>query len=419
MLWFATMQAQKPLFLGGCWQNRRFLDVIVNSSALLAELVAIPSVNPMGRNVSPGEQFERPLTEHLARWFCALGLETFRQTIEPNRDNIVARLDGDSPEAPVVLFDAHQDTVPVEGMTIDPFRPVVRDGRLYGRGACDIKGGMAAMLAAVARLASERPKQRPTVLMSCTVNEEHGFTGAQGLCDLWKVGAESPLPYKPDYVIVAEPTELDVIVAHKGMVRWQCRTKGRAAHSSVPEKGENAIFRMTSVLAALERYQNELAARAAAHPLCGKPTLSVGTIRGGISVNTVPDSCTIEIDRRLLPSNDPESVYREVIDYLARHVERAESIEHLPPIMRSRGLSEANNSALADRLAAVVSEVQGTAKKTGVPFGTNATAFGQRFPTVVFGPGSIAQAHTADEWVELEQVERASEILYRFLRNAE
>ena len=405
-------------------------------SDILAELVAIASVNPMGRSVGAGELYERPLTEHLERWFRSLELETFRQTIEPNRDNIAARLEGNRADAPVVLFDAHQDTVPVEGMTIDPFRPTVRDGRLYGRGACDIKGGMAAMLAALARLARERPKQRPTVLMSCTVNEEHGFTGAQGLCGLWAHvdashvdaslrDAQSSLRHgqssigvtRPHCVIVAEPTGLEVVVAHKGMVRWQCRTKGRAAHSSVPDRGANAIFRMAPVLAALERYQSELAATAAEHPLCGKPTLSVGTIRGGISVNTVPDLCTIEIDRRLLPNDDPEKVYREVIDYLARHVEHADWIEHLPPIMRSRGLSEAGNAALADRLAAAVSEVQGTAKKSGVPFGTNATAFGQLFPTVVFGPGSIAQAHTADEWVELEQVERASEILYRFLRN--
>ena len=404
--------------------------MVLKPSDILAELVAIASVNPMGRSVAAGELFERPLTEFLERWFRSLGLETFRQTIEPNRDNIVARFDGDGADCPVVLFDAHQDTVPVEGMTIDPFRPVVRDGRLYGRGACDIKGGMAAMLAAVARLADERPKPRPTVLMSCTVNEEHGFTGAQGLCRLWSHVDASHVDAslrdanaslgetRPHCVVVAEPTELEVVVAHKGMVRWQCRSKGRAAHSSVPDRGANAIFRMTPVLSALAQYQSELAAKAAEHPLCGKPTLSVGTIRGGISVNTVPDLCTIEIDRRLLPEDDPASVYREVIDYVARHVEHADYIEHLPPIMQSRGLSDANNAALADRLVATVREVQGTAKKSGVPFGTNATAFGSLFPTVVFGPGSIAQAHTADEWIELEQVERASEILYRFLRNA-
>jgi acetylornithine deacetylase len=398
---------------------------------LLAELVRIPSVNPMGRSVAPNETFERPLTEYLEQWFTALGLETQRQTISPNRDNIVARLDGDSPDSPVILLDAHQDTVPVEGMTIEPFGATIRDGRLFGRGACDIKGGMTAMLGAFARLAQERPAHRPTVLMACTINEEHGFTGAQGLCELWaqpdasqrneptsrgESNVRSIFPRKPDCAVVAEPTELDIVVAHKGMVRWQCRARGRAAHSSMPHLGQNAIFRMTPVLAALARYHAEWAAGAAAHPLCGTPTLSVGTIQGGLSVNTVPASCTIEIDRRLLPDDNPASVYREVIEYLNPHVEQ-DSIEHLPPIMQSRGLSDANNGVLADRLAAAAGEVRGEVRKIGVPFGTNATAYGAHFPTVVFGPGSIAQAHTADEWIALEQLELASEILYRFLRS--
>ena len=238
--------------------------MVLHLPTLLADLVAIPSVNPMGRGVAGDEVFERRLTDYLEQWFSRVGLETQRQTIEPGRDNLVARLDGTA-GAPVVLLDAHQDTVPVEGMTIDPFRPTIRDGRLYGRGACDIKGGMTAMLGAVARLAAERPKPCPTVLMACTVNEEHGFTGAQGLCELWShVGARSILPRKPDFAIVAEPTELDIVVAHKGMVRWQCRTRGRAAHSSLPHLGENAIFRMAPVLTALERYHHDVLGHSAA-----------------------------------------------------------------------------------------------------------------------------------------------------------
>ncbi|MEX2142769.1 MAG: M20 family metallopeptidase [Pirellulales bacterium] len=410
----------------------------LNLPHLLADLIAIPSVNPMGRGeVAGAEVFERHLTDYLEQWFSRIGLETQRQTIEPGRDNLIARLEG-SAGAPVVLLDAHQDTVPVEGMTIDPFRPTTREGRLYGRGACDIKGGMTAMLGAVARVAAERPKPCPTVLMACTINEEHGFTGAQGLCDLWShvdaphvdaslrdaqssLGETRPrgrsiVPRKPDFAIVAEPTELGIVVAHKGMVRWQCRTLGRAAHSSLPQLGENAIFRMAEVLAALERYHRDDLSRSTAHPLCGRATLSVGTIQGGISVNTVPASCTIEIDRRLLPDDDPASVYREVIDYLARHVGRPETIEHLPPMMQSRGLSDTANGALADRLAVAVRELRGAAQKIGVPFGTNATAYGAHFPTVVFGPGSITQAHTADEWLALDQLELASEILYRFLK---
>ena len=385
-------------------------------SELLAELVAIPSVNPMGRSVAEGEPFERALTDFLEQWFTRIGLTVERQTVEPNRDNIVARLEG-SVGAPVVLFDAHQDTVPVDGMTIDPFRPLVREGRLFGRGACDIKGGMTAMLGALARLAAERPKSCPTVLMACTVNEEHGFSGAQKLCELCASNGRSIFSRRPDFAIVAEPTELDIVVAHKGMVRWRCRTRGRAAHSSLPQLGDNAIFRMAPVLTALERYHRDVLSRSPEHPLCGRATLSVGTIHGGISVNTVPDVCTIEIDRRLLPEDDPARVYRDVIDYLAGKVDRPESIEHLPPMMESRGLSDAGNSALADRLAVAVREVRGASQRIGVPFGTNATAYGAHFPTVVFGPGSIAQAHTADEWLPLDQLEQASEILYRFLRN--
>jgi acetylornithine deacetylase len=381
---------------------------------LLSELVAIPSVNPMGRAVAEGEVYERRLTDFLAQWFSRIGLQTERQTVEPNRDNIVARLDG-RPGAPVVLLDAHQDTVPVDGMTIDPFRPLIREGRLFGRGACDIKGGMAAMLGAVARLAAERPKTCPTVLMACTVNEEHGFSGAQKLCELWATNGRSIFPRRPDVAIVAEPTELQIVVAHKGMVRWRCRTRGRAAHSSLPHLGDNAIFRMAQVLTVLARYHRDVLGQSAEHPLCGRPTLSVGTIHGGISVNTVPDVCTIEIDRRLLPEDHPATIYREVIDYLAREVDCPDSIEHLPSMMESRGLSDAKNGALAERLSIAVREVRGASQRIGVPFGTNATAYGAHFPTVVFGPGSIAQAHTADEWLALDQLEQASEILYRFL----
>jgi len=193
----------------------------------------------------------------------------------------------------MLLFEVHQDTVPVDGMTIEPWAPVVRDGRLYGRGSCDVKGGMAAMFAAMARLADERPPNRPTVVLACTVNEEHGFSGASGLCRLW-MGEPTPLfPRPPEAAVVAEPTRLDVVVAHKGVVRWRCHAHGRAAHSSQPEAGDNAIYRIAAVVTALERYHRQVLADFGSHPLCGQPTLSVGTIAGGISVNTVPDRATI------------------------------------------------------------------------------------------------------------------------------
>ncbi len=322
----------------------------------------------------------------------------------------------------LVLLEAHQDTVPVDGMSIPPFDPQVRDGRLYGRGSCDIKGGMATMLAALARLAEKRPAPRPTVIMACTVNEEHGFTGATGLCELWsaKSGkANANMPRRPDAAIVAEPTNLHVVVAHKGMIRWRCHTHGRAAHSSQPQHGENAVYRMGRVLRALEHYQREIVGTLADHPLCGRPTLSVGTIHGGISVNTVPDRCTIEIDRRLSPGEEPQAAWQHVVHYLAEETALGSFIEHEPPFMQGRGLSDAHNGALAERLATAVQAATGKSlRKVGVAFGTDAASFASAgVPCVVFGPGSIEQAHTAEEWVPLAEVEHAAESLYRALAN--
>jgi acetylornithine deacetylase len=418
--------------------------MILDCSTALAELVAIPSVNPMGRAATGPEFFEHQLTDYLECLFARLAIPAPRQPIAPLRDNIVARLDAEIPPergGPLLLFEVHQDTVPVTGMTIEPWTPMIRDGRLYGRGACDVKGGMAAMLVAVARLADERPKHRPTVVLACTVNEENGFTGASGLCRLWNpettdalpsphVGESLRAPHRvsersyhkmfprpPDAAIVAEPTRLDVVVAHKGVVRWRCHVRGRAAHSSRPEAGDNAIYRMARVVSALERYHREVLVDAAAHPLCGPPTLSVGTIAGGLSVNTVPDLTTIEIDRRLAPGEDPDAAYRQVIDYLGAAIDepdRVRSISHDPPFMQSFGLADAANREIARRIAGAAQSVRGKVSQIGVPFGTDAAAVARAcVPSVVFGPGSIEQAHTADEWVPLDEVEQAAEILYR------
>ena len=156
--------------------------------ATLRELIATPSVNPMGRAVDGPEYFEARLTNYLEQLAAKHRLASLRQTVAPQRDNLLIRIDGDptiEQGGALVLLEAHQDTVPVDGMTIPPFDPQVRDGRVYGRGSCDNKGGLTAMLAAVVRLAEERPRPRPTVMLACTVNEEHGFTGAKALCELW------------------------------------------------------------------------------------------------------------------------------------------------------------------------------------------------------------------------------------------
>ena len=386
----------------------------------LAQLVAIPSVNPMGRSVCGPPFFEDRLTEHLEGVLRRLGLAVERQQVAPGRENLIARLEGDVPPergGPLILLDAHQDTVPVEGMTIEPFSPAIRDGRLYGRGACDAKGGMAAMLAAVARLADQRPPAMPTVLLSCTVNEEYGFSGAEALTRLWTGRSSGIVSRQPDVAVVAEPTGLEVVVAHKGVVRWKCHTTGRAVHSAEPQSGENAVYRMAHVLAAIERYAREVVGGMASHPLCGPATLSVGTVHGGLSVNTVPDRCTIEIDRRLPPGEQPEEARRRLIDYLAGAVEPGSPPQHDPPFMEGLALSDEANRPLAERLSAVVREVVGGCRQVGVPYATNAAFFAAAgVPSVVFGPGRLEQAHTQNEWLPLSQLQQAAEVYYRFLR---
>jgi acetylornithine deacetylase len=383
----------------------------------LSDLVALPSVNPMGKPAGDEIHFEHRVTAYLESLFRSLGVAYQRQTVEPLRDNIVARIDGEVSPAEggeLVLFEAHQDTVPVDGMTIEPWTPVVRDGRLYGRGACDIKGGMTAMLGAFARLAEARKKGMPTIVMACTVNEEHGYTGATALADLWSQ-AGSIIPRKPDVAVVAEPTELQVVVAHKGVVRWRCRVHGRAAHSSQPHLGINAIFNMRPVLAALARYHHEVALKMKPHALCGTPTLSVGTISGGLSVNTVPAECTIDIDRRLIPGEDAREVYRQVVDFVTSETGGDAAIEHEPPYLIGLGLADENNGPLAERMVTAARAAGIDSRPAGVPFGTDAAAIGAcGVPSIVFGPGSIDQAHTADEWLPLDQLAQASEALFRF-----
>ncbi len=380
---------------------------------ILRELVRIPSVNPMGGDATGPEYFETRLSEHLLSWFESLGVPCERIEVAPGRFNVLARFES-SAQAPTLLWDAHQDTVPVAGMTVPPFEAVVEANRLYGRGACDVKGGMAAMLAAFARLVRERPAQAAHVVISCTCDEECTRLGIDHLVRYWsEVDGPSRLLYeRPDAAIAAEPTDLNVVVAHRGATRWQIVTHGRACHSSRPQEGINAIYRMAEVLRHLQEYAAWLDEAIPPHPLCGPPTFSVGRIEGGVSVNTVPDRCVIEVDRRCIPGEDGRAVVDEVRRFLAKRVDF--EVEMIPPSIIGPTLSDENNGPLAESLLRVVADVAGPRERIGVPFGTHASSIAAAgVPAVVFGPGSIHQAHTPDEWLPIDELHQAAEILFR------
>jgi len=386
--------------------------------ATLANLVRRPSVNPMGRDVSGPEYLEGRVTEYLVQRFTAAGLPCLRQKVSPGRDNVLARLEATVPDAPVILWDAHQDTVPADGMTIEPFTPAVHDGRLSGRGACDVKGGMAAMLVAIDRLRDSDAARHATVLFAATVNEEFGFSGAKALARLWDEPTADAAPGdaaarefvgdRPTAAIIAEPTDLDIVTQHKGAVRWRVRVRGRACHSSFPERGENAIYPAGRVILAIESLAQELLARNPGHP-CGPPTLSLGTIHGGSGVNLVPDLVVLEVERRVLPGESPTAARDEVIERIAA-VSGQARVEHDEPFLESGGMSAEHPAAaaLAEWLAAAARSLGGTPRQLAARYGTNASVYAAAgVPCVVFGPGSIAQAHTVDEWIEVSQVEAA------------
>jgi acetylornithine deacetylase/succinyl-diaminopimelate desuccinylase-like protein len=389
--------------------------------SLLADLVRRPSVNPMGRDLSGPEYLEGRVSEYLAQRFAAAGIPWARQPVAPGRDTVVARLEATVADAPLLLWDAHQDTVPAVGMVVEPFTPLVRDGRMYGRGTCDVKGGLAAMVAALERLAATDGPRQATVVLAATVGEEFGFLGARALTRLWDTSPGPPsdaavrglMAGRPAMAIVAEPTELNLVVSHKGSLKWRLRVHGRACHGAFPEQGDNALYTAARAALAIEALSAELLTRQPDHA-CGPPTISLGTFRGGTGVNLVPDLAVLEIERRLLPGESPAAARGEVIARIAAAC-RSARVEHEEPFNDAYGLPDGTAEPAAvpwvtalERAAAS----RGAGRRSAARYGTNAGVYAAvDVPSVVFGPGSIAQAHTADEWIDLEQLGAAVDIL--------
>ncbi len=370
---------------------------------LLAELVAIPSVNPGTHEPEAPTEGEARVAAFV-RDFCEdLGLQVELQEVLPGRPNVIARLQVS--DRPTLLLQTHMDVVSPLSDEAEAFTPKLRAGRMYGRGACDAKASLAAMLHALARAAQDPSPLVRSVVLAAAVDEEYRFRGVEAM-------VRSGL--RADEVVVGEPTQLQIVVAHKGAMRWQMIVRGRAAHSARPELGDNAVYKMARLVSTLEEYAGELAEQPGEDQL-GGPTLSVGVIRGGHMPNIVPDYCEILVDRRLVPG--------ESFDHAEDHLQRFLQSRLGPDfayeaqlILADLPLSRTHNRELAARAQRIVGEVLGEGLITCVHYGSDASKFAARgMPAILLGPGNIAQAHAADEWVDLQQVCAASEVYYRLM----
>jgi acetylornithine deacetylase/succinyl-diaminopimelate desuccinylase family protein len=381
----------------------------VSTPAVLETLADLVRINSINTAYEDGTS-EAGVVAYLREFFRGRGIETWEQEVFPGRPNLIARLPGRNPQRRIIL-EAHTDTVSVKGMTIPPFEPTVAGGRLYGRGSCDTKAGLAGMMHALAALKADGVTPPCEVWLAAVVDEEFSFRGVVRLC----AGLTG------DAAIVAEPTELRLVIASKGVLRWRIHVHGRSAHSSKPHLGINAIDHMARLILALEAEHRQLAQHP--HPFLGAATGNVGIIKGGVQVNFVPDSCVIEIDRRLLPGERVDAVlarYQRLLDELkARHPGFAATMES-PPLLIDEALETAADSPPVHLAGQVLRELGLNGAPAGVPFGSDASKLSrQGLPSVVFGPGSIDRAHAAVEYVETDQVMHAFEFYQAFIRRFE
>jgi acetylornithine deacetylase/succinyl-diaminopimelate desuccinylase family protein len=372
---------------------------------LLRELVAIDSVNP---SLVPGAAGEAQIAQAVAAHLRRIGLDVEMQLVEPGRSNVIGVLEGRG-AGRSLMFCGHVDTVGVDGMKA-PFDPVERDGRLYGRGAQDMKGGVAAMIDA-ARIVAEEGMTAGRLIVAAVVDEEYASLGADALVTRWRA----------DGAVVTEPTDLQIAIGHKGFAWFEIETRGRAAHGSRPRDGRDAILRMGRVLHELERLDRRLQAQAP-HPLMGTASLHASLIEGGRELSSYPDWCSLKLERRTVSGETDTTVTREIEDILAglRAADRELEISLTPMFSRpSYELSpdHALPVALKGAIKAHSPEPDANADAfVGMSFWTDAAVLGSAgIPSVLFGPGG-AGLHSVEEYVEVQDVLRCRDALAALAR---
>ncbi|PYR78146.1 MAG: acetylornithine deacetylase [Acidobacteria bacterium] len=368
---------------------------------LLRDLVAIDSVNPL---LVPGAAGEAAVAAAVSDAMRRIGMDVELEEAAPGRPNVVGVLEGRA-AGRSLMFCGHTDTVGVEGMTA-PFDPVQRDGRLYGRGAQDMKGGVAAMIDA-ARIIADAGFARGRLVIAAVIDEEYASAGADALVTRWRA----------DAAVVTEPTDLAIAVAHKGFAWIEVETHGRAAHGSRPAEGRDAIVRMGRVLLALEELDRALQRRSP-HALVGTASLHASLIDGGRELSSYPDRCTLKLERRTLPGERDAVVTGEVEGILARLGAADREFEGTSRLLFARpGYELDATHELPVALTAAATRAIGRDPHVGgMTFWTDAAVLaGVGIPSVLFGPGG-AGLHSTEEYVIVEDVCRCRDALAELAR---
>lgn len=371
----------------------------IDRDQLIADLSAMirsASVNTFGAPSGIGA--EAAMAELFEAKLRSLGLEIGSHEVVSGRRNVWGTLKGIG-RGPTILLAGHMDTVGVEGYA-DPFEPMVKDGKIYGRGSCDMKAGLAAYLEVIRYLRRTDTPLSGDVIVVGVIDEEHAMAGSRHF------GLHGP---KVDFAIVAEPTLLQISTAHKGQMLTTIRTKGLAAHSSMPDKGRNAIYHMGAVLGALQDYADDVSKRAP-NAICGSPSFSVGMIRGGDNACSVPDFCEIDVDRRTIPGETSAVVMKELHSAMASAKTNALELEYEigTPFLDLPPLDTQADALVTKSVVSACKAVIGHVDVSSFPGSTDAPNFG--CPTVICGPGDLAQCHSLNEYVALDQIEDAARI---------
>jgi acetylornithine deacetylase len=365
-------------------------------TSLTADLVRIDSQSP---DLVPGAPGEVEIARFVARWLEAAGFEVEVEEVAPGRPNVIGTARG-AGGGRTLMLNAHMDTVGAGGMEA-PFEGVLDGGRLYGRGAYDMKASLAAIMVAARGAATDG--LRGDVVVTAVSDEEFASVGTEAIARSRTAGA----------AIVAEPTELGVAIAHRGFVAWEIATIGRAAHGSRPDLGVDAIAHMGHVLVELDALDKSLRA-AEGHPLVGTGSLHAGMVEGGVEFSTYPAACIVRGERRTIPGETPETTRAE----LEAAIERAR--DRVPGLRAEAGVPLSREPFAVQPDAEIVELVKrhvGTVEVVGVPFWTDAALLqGAGIPTVVFGPAGEG-AHADVEWVDLGSVVRCAEVIAAVARD--